>query len=108
MIGFQVVRNKANSQGKTRLRWPRHETLCGVVTNGTGCVKQSQFATSGRSFLAVVDDSGELAAEVSAVDDHVDEAVLEHELGGLEAVGQLDLDRLGDDLRRQGRLDPGA
>ena len=29
------------------------------------------------------------------MDDHVDEAVLEHELGGLEAVGQLDFDRLG-------------
>jgi hypothetical protein len=46
--------------------------------------------------LAVVDDAGDFAAEVLAGDDHVDEAVLEHELGGLEAVGQLDLDGLGD------------
>jgi hypothetical protein len=33
------------------------------------------------------------------VDDHIDEAVFEHEFGGLEAVGQLDLDRLGDGAR---------
>jgi hypothetical protein len=46
---------------------------------------------------AVVDDAGDFAAEVFAVDDHVDEAVFEHEPGGLKAVRQLDLDRLGDD-----------
>ena len=50
-------------------------------------------------FLAVVDEAGDPAAEVFAVDDHVDEAVLQHELGGLEAVRQLDLDRLGDGAR---------
>ena len=40
------------------------------------------------------------------MDDHVDEAVLEHELGGLEAVGQLDFDRLGNGARA-GETDDG-
>jgi len=35
------------------------------------------------------------------VDDHVDEAVFEHELGGLETSGQLDLDGLGPSSERR-------
>jgi hypothetical protein len=57
-----------------------------------------------RLLPAIVDDAGDLAAEVLAVDDHVHEAVLQHEFGGLEAVGQLDLDRLSDVCI--GKVDP--
>ncbi len=50
--------------------------------------------TVGGALEAAVDDAGDFAAEVFAVADHVDEVALEHELGGLEALGRLDFARL--------------
>ena len=49
--------------------------------------------------LAVIDDSGDFAAEVFSVDNHIDKAVLEQKFCGLEALGQLDFYRLGDCAR---------
>ena len=45
------------------------------------------FCWSWRLLAAVVDDAGDLAAEVVAADDLVDEAFFLEELGGLEAFG---------------------
>jgi hypothetical protein len=41
------MRNKANSPRKTRAGRPRHETPCGVTTNGVRSAKQSQFGLTG-------------------------------------------------------------
>src|SRR5829696_3229181 len=48
---------------------------------------------SSLSHRAVVDDPGDLGAQVAAVDDPVHEPVLEQELAGLEALGQFQADR---------------
>src|SRR4051812_21189544 len=50
----------------------------------------------GCSVLAVIDDASDLGSQVTAVDDAVHEAVLEQELAGLEALGQLQADRVPD------------
>ena len=53
---------------------------------------------------AVVDGSGQFALQVLATDDAVDEAVLQQELAGLKALGQLDADG-GLDGSRAGEAD---
>src|SRR4051794_16314221 len=55
---------------------------------------------------AEVDQPGDLAAEVFAVHDEIDEAVFLEELAALEAFGQLDLDRVPDGPRA-GEADQG-
>ncbi len=86
--------------GKARLyvhSYPCESLISTPAGSGLACVsaRMPLWKTSlirlvaletGRLFLTVVDDAGDFAAEVLAVDDHVHEAVLEHELGGLEAV----------------------
>jgi hypothetical protein len=47
----------------------------------------------------VVDQLRQRAPEVAAVDDPVDDAVLEEEFASLEAAGELDADGVGDGLR---------
>ena len=48
-----------------------------------------------RLLPAVINQAGDLASKVLAVDYHVDKAMLEHEFCRLEPLGQLDLYRLG-------------
>ena len=55
----------------------------------------------------VIEQIGEAAAQGGAVDDEIDHAVIEEELGGLEAVGQFLLGDLLDDAR-SGEADEGA
>src|SRR5579872_3262173 len=45
-----------------------------------------------RSFCTVVDDAGNLGPQLRARDDAIDEAVRQHELAGLEPLGELVLD----------------
>ena len=42
--------------------------------------------TQNESLLAVVDEAGDFASQVPAMDNHFDEAVFEHELGGLKPL----------------------
>src|SRR4051812_34688885 len=48
---------------------------------------------------AIVDQPGEFAAEVLAVDDEIHEAFVLEKLGALEALGEFDLDRVPDRAR---------
>jgi hypothetical protein len=47
-------------------------------------------------FLTVIDEAGDFAAKVFAVNNHIDETVFEHKLRGLETFWKLDFNRLGD------------
>ena len=49
--------------------------------------------------MAIVDETCDFAAKVSAVDNHIHEAVLKHEFGGLKSFGQLDFYCFGDCAR---------
>ena len=83
--------NSCVDNGERDVKWiPAKRSWSRVAEVGLSTLPQ--LRQSGRGlFLAIVDDAGDLAAEVLAVNDHVDKAVLEHEFGGLKAVGQLDL-----------------
>ena len=45
--------------------------------------------TNAQLFLAVIYEAGDFAAEVSAVDNHINKTVLEHKLSGLKSIRQL-------------------
>src|SRR5690606_25419529 len=53
----------------------------------------------GRLLLQEREQRGDLVAHVAAIDDHVDRALLEQELGALEALGELLAHGLLDDPR---------
>ena len=42
-------------------------------------------------FSAIVDEASEVVAQIFAVNDHVNKAMIQDELGGLKALGQLGL-----------------
>src|SRR5205809_7387111 len=88
----------------SKTRWPQRNTGEAPVPRQT---QHSGLSTHSRRLLAAeVHQSRDLAAEVFAVDDEVDEAVLLEELAALEAFGQLNLDRVPD-RPRAGEADQG-
>jgi hypothetical protein len=71
----------------------RYLPLCWL---SQGRIRDNYYAVL---FLAVVDEAGDFTAQVFAVDNHIDKAVLHHKLGRLEALRQFYLDGLGDSPR---------